>query len=46
MVSENVANLLASNRPKARLEKLARKVAEVVLSEDKLFQELLQEETE
>ena len=46
VVSENVASLLASNRPKARLEKLARKVVEVMLSEDKLFQELLQEEAE
>ena len=42
-VSENSASLLASNRPKAKLERLTKKVVELSLADDDLFQELLTE---
>lgn len=41
LVSENATKLLASNRPKAKLEKLAKKVVLVSLAEDPTFNELL-----
>ena len=40
-VSQNAASLLASNRPKAKLERLAKKVVELSLADDELFQDLL-----
>lgn len=42
-VSENSASILASNRPKSKLERLAKKVVVLYLAEDDLFQELLTE---
>ncbi len=42
-VSQNVASLLASNRPKAKLERLAKKAVELSLADDELFQDLLTE---
>lgn len=42
-VSQNSANLLASNRPKAKMDRLAKKVVELSLAEDDLFQDLLSE---
>lgn len=44
-VSENSASLLASNRPKAKLERLTKKVVELSLADDDLFQDLLTEIT-
>lgn len=43
MVGANCASLLASNRPKAKLERLAKKVVELSLADDDLFQDLLNE---
>ena len=42
-VGQNSANLLASNRPKAKMDRLARKVIELSLADDELFQDLLSE---
>lgn len=42
-VSEVAASLLASNRPKAKLERLAKKVVELSLADDDLFQDILTE---
>ena len=42
-VSQNSANLLASNRPKAKMDRLARKVIDLSLADDELFQDLLSE---
>ena len=44
-VSENCALLLSSNRPKARLERLTKKVVELSLADDDLYQDLLNEIT-
>lgn len=42
-VSSNCASLLASNRPKAKMGRLAKKVVEISFVEDDLFQDLLNE---
>ncbi len=44
-VSANAASILSSNRPKAKLERLAKKVVLVNLAEEPLFHELLNEIT-
>ena len=43
IVSKNVASMLASNRPKAKITRLAKSVKEINLIEDELFLRLLQE---
>ncbi len=44
--SKNASQVLASNRNKAKLERLAKKVVEVALFEEELFHEILNEITE
>ncbi|MBO5776465.1 MAG: hypothetical protein J6R35_03735 [Clostridia bacterium] len=45
VVSENVVNVLTSNRQKAKLERLAKKVVEIPLADDEDWQNLLTEIT-